>query len=296
MAALREQRLELGGFKSRALEVAPDGEATGMPVLLLHGWSDSADTWRPLLAELARRGRAAIALDMPGFGTAQRLSPTDPVLEQLDVFAAAATRHWAAARGSEIVLAGNSLGGCAAMRAAENPELPIAGIVPVAPAGLAMARWFRIVEGERLVRLLLSSPIPLPEFLVRDAVGRVYRVLAFADPRAADPAVVASFTRHLRTQRDLAAVLEIGRRLFGELSEPFRLGRVRCPVLLVWGDRDRMVFSTGADRVLREVPGSQIEIIERCGHCPQLEATERLADLLHSFDAEVRAGSGAAAV
>jgi pimeloyl-ACP methyl ester carboxylesterase len=296
MAALLERRLELGGFKTRALELSPDSGSGAMPLVLLHGWSDSADTWRPLLAELARRGRAAIAVDMPGFGTAERLSESKPVLQQLDAFAAAATRHWAAECGAEVVLVGNSLGGCASMRAAENPELPIAGIVPVAPAGLAMARWFRIVEGERLVRLLLSSPVPLPEFVVRDAVARVYRVLAFADPRGADPAVVASFTRHLRSQRDLAAVLEIGHRLFGELSDPFRLDQVRCPVLLIWGDRDRMVYSTGADRVLREVPGSQIEVIEHCGHCPQLEATERLADLLDGFDAEVRAGSGAAAV
>ncbi len=159
-----------------------------------------------------------------------------------------------------------------------------------------MARWFRIIEGERLVRLLLASPVPLPEFVVREAVARVYRVLAFANPREVDPAVVTSFTRHLRSQRDIAAALEIGRRLLGELADPFRLDRVGCPVLLVWGDRDRMVFSTGADRVLREVPGSQIEVIERCGHCPQLEATDRLADLLESFDAEVRAGSGVAAV
>ena len=296
MSAIREGRLELGGYKTRVLEVAGASDRRGMPLVLLHGWSDSADTWRPLLADLARRGRSAIALDMPGFGTAQRLDPKRPVLEQLDAFTAAAVRHWAQERGDEVVVVGNSLGGCASMRAAEDPALPIAGIVPVAPAGLAMARWFRIVEGERLVRLLLSSPVPLPEFIVRDAVARVYRVLAFASPRDADPAVVASFTGHLRTQRDLAAVLEIGRRLFGELADPFRLDRVRCPVLLVWGDRDRMVFSTGADRVLREVPGSQIEIIERCGHCPQLEATARLADLLESFDAEVRAGSGAAAV
>ena len=296
MAALRERRLELGGFKTRALELSPGRGSSGMPLVLLHGWSDSADTWRPLLAELARRGRSAIALDMPGFGMAARLSTSEPVLAQLDAFADAATRHWASECGDEVVVVGNSLGGCAAMRAAENPELPIAGIVPVAPAGLAMARWFRIVEGERLIRLLLSSPIPLPEFVVRDAVARVYRVLAFADPRGADPQVVASFTRHLRTQRDVAGALEIGHRLFGELGEAFRLNRVRCPVLLVWGDRDRMVFSTGADRVLRDVPGSQIEIIEHCGHCPQLEATDRLAELLEGFDAEVRAGSDAAAV
>jgi pimeloyl-ACP methyl ester carboxylesterase len=296
MSAIRERRLELGGRKTRALELPPAAEPAGMPLVLLHGWSDSADTWRPLLGELAGRGRAAVALDLPGFGMAERLSATEPVLEQLDALAAAAARHWAAECGDEVVLVGNSLGGCASMRAAENPELPIAGIVPVAPAGLAMARWMRIVEGERLIRLLLSSPFPLPEFVVRDAVARVYRALAFADPRGADPAVVASFTRHLRTQRDVAAALEIGHRLFGELNEPFRLDRIRCPVLLVWGDRDRMVFSTGADRVLREVPGSQMEVIERCGHCPQLEATARLADLLEGFDAEVRAGSGAATV
>ena len=42
-------------------------------VVLLHGWSDSADTWRPLLAQLGARGRRAIAVDLPGFGEATRL-------------------------------------------------------------------------------------------------------------------------------------------------------------------------------------------------------------------------------
>ena len=64
-------------------------------------------------------------------------------------------------------------------------------------------------------------------------------------------------------------------------------------MLLVWGDSDRMVFAAGADRVLRTVPDSRIEVIERCGHCPQIEATDRLAGLLEEFAAEV-AGSAAA--
>jgi len=149
-----------------------------------------------------------------------------------------------------------------------------------------MARWFRIIEGERLLRLLLASPVPLPELVVRGAVGRVYRTLAFADPRLAEPAVVAAFTRHVRTQADVARILGTGRRLLPELRDPFRLDRVTCPVLLVWGDSDRMVFAVGADRVLRAVPGSRIEVIERCGHCPQIEATERLAALVEDFAAQ----------
>ena len=214
-------------------------------------------------------------------------------MPQLDAFAAAVIERESERSGGErVIVAGNSLGGAVSLRAAERADLPVAGIVPIAPAGLTMARWFRIIEGERLLRLLLASPIPLPELVVRDAVGRVYRTLAFADPRSVDPAVVAGFTRYVRTREDVSRILGMGRRLLPELREPFRLERIQVPVLLVWGDSDRLVFAAGADRVLREVRGSRIEVIERCGHCPQIEATERLAGLLVDFAGEA-AGSAA---
>ena len=295
MTPIRESRLDLAGRRTRALEVGSDvaTEIVGPPVVLLHGWSDSADTWRRLLATLGARGRRAIALDMPGFGVAAALADETPILPQLDAFAAAAIeRESALADGRPVVVAGNSLGGAVAMRVAERDELPIGGIVPIAPAGLSMAGWFRIIEGERLLRLLLASPFPLPELVVREAVGRVYRTLAFADPRLVEPAIVAAFTRHVRTQADVARVLAAGRRLLPELSEPFRLDRIRCPVLLVWGDSDRMVFAAGAEWVLRAVSGARIEVIEGCGHCPQIEATERLVALLEEFADEVVPSAG----
>jgi pimeloyl-ACP methyl ester carboxylesterase len=48
------------------------------------------------------------------------------------------------------------------------------------------------------------------------------------------------------------------------------------PVLLVWGDRDRLVFHRGADRVLSEVADARLELLEGIGHCPQVEAPERV--------------------
>jgi pimeloyl-ACP methyl ester carboxylesterase len=283
MPGIAEKRLELAGLKARALEVTPGSDEAKSPLVLLHGWSDSADTWRPLLAELSRRGRAGTALDLPGFGMADRLDRDEEVLPQLDRFVAAAVTRAAERAGAPAVVAGNSLGGLAAMRAAENPDLPLAGIVPIAPAGLDMAGWFPIVEGAPLIRFVLRAPVPLPEAILREAVGRTYRTLAFARPAEVDPSVVSSFTRHVRTKRDVVRVLTTGRRLLGEIRQPFRLDRVACPVLLVWGDQDRMVFSSGADRVLRDVPHARLEVIEHCGHCPQLEATGRVADLLETF-------------
>jgi len=51
----------------------------------------------------------------------------------------------------------------------------------------------------------------------------------------------------------------------------------------VWGRQDVMVFQTGAQRVLDVVEDSELVTIERCGHCPQLEAPDRLLELLLDF-------------
>lgn len=280
MSVLFEQRVRLAGCETRALEL--DGK--GPPLIFLHGYSDSADTWRPLLDRLLRKQRSAVALDMPGFGQADHLDPERPVLTQLDEFAAAAIRHFAPKGGAIVV--GNSLGGCAAMRAAENSELGLAGIVPIAPAGLDMAGWIGIVESERFVRWLLAAPVPLPSTIVRGAVGQAYRRLAVSHPRHADRRVVAAFTSHITTREDVSRLLTTARRLRGELRAPFRLNRISCPVLLVWGDRDRMVFATGANRVLGTVPDSRLEVLPGCGHCPQIEDPTRVLELLEDFSAK----------
>ena len=100
MAVLSEHRLSIAGFETRALEL--DGE--GPLLLLLHGWCDSADTWRPLLDRLRRRGRRAVALDLPGYGTAAHLSESEPVLPQLDRFVAAALVRFGAERARGLLL------------------------------------------------------------------------------------------------------------------------------------------------------------------------------------------------
>jgi pimeloyl-ACP methyl ester carboxylesterase len=284
VTAIRERRIELAGFRSRAIEL--DGDADEPPLLLLHGWGDSADCWRPLLPHLERRGRRAIALDMPGFGEAARLDRERGVLPQLDRFAAAAIRRLAEREGRDVVVSGNSLGGCVSLRAAERAELPIAGIVPIAPAGFDMAQWFTMIETTPIVRTLLRAPVPLPETVVREAVGRAYRSLAFTKPSAVDPTAVASFTRHMADRRDVIRVLATGRRLKPELQDAacFRLARIGCPVLLVWGDADKMVYPSGSERILREVAGARFEVIPSCGHCPQVERPDLLAELIDSLE------------
>ena len=276
MQPLLEHRLELAGYETRVLEL----EGTGPPIVLLHGYADSADTWRLVLDKLARRDRRALAFDLPGFGTAAPLH-AGSVLGQLDAFAAAAVEH--AAGDGGVVLAGNSLGGCLALRAGEDEALPLAGVVPIAPAGLDMPAWFAVIERDPLLRRLLAAPVPLPEALLRAAVGEVYRQLAFARPAAASRAVVRAFTDHHRSKAAVVRILDNGRRMLPELEDPFHLERVGCPVLLVWGDRDRMVTHRGARRVTEALPDTAYQLLEGVGHCPQIEAPDHVARLLLDF-------------
>ena len=205
------------------------------------------------------------------------------MLPQLDMFATELVQEWAGEQ--PVVVAGTSLGGCLALRLAEQPgELRLVGVVPVAPDGLELPSWFDPIEDDPMVRRLLSIPVAVPGELVRRGHANAYRQLALQHPSETQKAIVDAFSRDHETRADVAALLESGRALAPELSAaPFDLVGIRCPVLLVWGAHDRMLPHSDARMALDSLPTTQVELIEDAGPHPQLEATRRLAELLMPF-------------
>jgi pimeloyl-ACP methyl ester carboxylesterase len=186
-----------------------------------------------------------------------------------------------------VIAIGNSLGGCVSLRLAERHRDRLAGIVGVAPAGLEMSRLLFLVQRDPVLHSLLALPTPVPGVVLRAAVARLYRQLAFARPREIDSKVVAAFTWHHRERSRVAHYLDTAHRMLPELREPFELHRITAPVLLVWGDRDRLVFHRGAKRVLDAVPDARLELLPGIGHCPQVEAPGRLTELLLEFSRQL---------
>ena len=287
---LFEHRAEFGGYRTRVLELEGDGP----PVLFFHGYADSADTWRLVLARLARTGQRAVAVDLPGFGMATGLG-SGLILPQLDAFAADALRYAGGRPRRPVVVVGNSLGGCLAIRTAERHGGRVAGVLGAAPAGIEMSRLVALVERDPVLRSLLALPAPVPSVALRAAVARLYVRLAFASTRGIDPRVISTFTSHLSRRSRAASYLDIGHRMAPEIRNALELAKVEVPLLLVWGDRDRLLFHRGAQRILDAVPGSRLETLEGIGHCPQVEVPDRFSELLLGFVAELEAGAAAAA-
>jgi pimeloyl-ACP methyl ester carboxylesterase len=64
---------------------------------------------------------------------------------------------------------------------------------------------------------------------------------------------------------------------------PHLLASVRVPVLIVWGDKDKVVPISTANRYLAALPSAKLEVIRDCGHCVDLEQPKRLAALVTPF-------------
>ena len=285
MQPLVEHRGAFGGYSTRVLELEGDGP----PLVFLHGFADSADTWRLVLSHLAKQDRRAVAVDLPGFAQADRLSRDEPVLPQLDRFAAGLIESYAEETNDDVVAVGNSLGGCVVIRAGQNAALPLRGIVPVGPAGLGLAPWLDLIETNPLVQFLLMAGAPLPRQLVQAVVGRAYRTLAFSPRARVDPLVISTFASHFADARTVRRYLHTARRVLGELHDPFELDEIGIPTLLVWGRRDAMVPLRGSRKLLDAVADSRLQLLDTCGHCPQIEDPARLVALVEDFAADRRA-------
>ena len=272
-------RVTVGGIETRAVW----SKGQGNPTVLLHGWLDNADTWLEVLDLLAERKLPAIAYDQPGFGVAPPLDPERDVLDQLVDFAARAVIRAADQANGPVVVAGNSLGGWTALRLAEQEDLPIAGVVPIGPAGIKMAPLFFAADRIPAVSQLINVPAPVPEGVIRSVAGGLYRRLAFGDPAGVDQAVVDRFTRFTVDRGVIRTRIDYAKQLRPELVDPFDPEKIKAPVTVLWGDRDRLCMPDGAKDLQAMLPHARIEMIEGCGHTPQIECPELVTDTIAEF-------------
>jgi pimeloyl-ACP methyl ester carboxylesterase len=279
-----ESRAVVGGFATRTLAVDGDGP----PILLLHGFSDSADTWRPLLAELAARGRRAVAVDMPGAGRADALPRRIPIFTTLNGFTEAFVRDYA--RGDKAILGGNSLGGFLSLRAGERGDGPLMAIAPMSPAGIAYhPRFLRFSEMTRalvpLLRVAYRAPVP-PRLVRRSAAAMYARRLG---GRATDPSLAWRYASHIKNMHDVRRLGRIARTLAEESRRnPLNFEDISVPVLLIWGRNDELCDFRGAESFLETVPDSRLVVVEG-GHCPQVERPAEIAELLVDVRATIAA-------
>lgn len=266
----------IGGIRTRVLE----SDGVGSTVLLIHGYSDSADGWRAVMHLLADAGHRAVAVDLPYHGRAERPNGTS-FFGVVDDFVAAAVEKYS--DGADMVLVGNSVGGTSALRVAQRAGLPLAAVLAIGPAGLVIPRWMKLAH----------RATPLGRRLLGHANGSVLRGTNVA------PALIsASFARAVTGGRmsadaraqygshwgpgDLRRQLLLGGPTIAELMAPDVLDArpFHVPTTVVWGARDWISPARGAAELHRFHPEVTTRVLPDTGHCPQYDRPDLVADLI----------------
>lgn len=273
---LNEDRLSLPGFITRALTRPWSGAAP--TIVFLHGWGDSAESFKRLIAALDDLPAHLVALDLPGFGQAAPLS-NGAQLPQFVRFAASAIEHFGAP--APVLPVGQSLGGRAALMAvAAGLAVEVGGVVAVGPAPLRLPGWQKVIVRNRGLAPSISAMSQVAGDA--DAVSELvksHRRSCFHAPNSLPDEVFEDYARHI-TPEQARTHIERLRQFGAEIEQPLELSGVRCPVELVWGGQDRIAPVSGAQDYLAALAEARLTTIDPCGHHAHIERPEAVAAIV----------------
>jgi len=252
-------------------ERQPEGDETGDPVILLHGFPESSRMWGPVMEALAASGRRSIAPDLyclgdsddPGPATFERnLEAVGELHSELDLGRVAVVVHdW---------------GGFVGLSwACEHPDL-VSALVISDTGFFADGRWHGMAEAMRS-----EQGEELIGALDRDGFAALLR----GDGGQFTEEDIDAYWAPFGSGRGREATLEFYRSMDFEKLAPYegRLGRLVVPALLLWGADDKFAPMGGARRFEREIPGAELIALEGVGHFVYDQEPDRCAREVAGF-------------
>jgi pimeloyl-ACP methyl ester carboxylesterase len=256
VGAIEEGDLRLDGVRVFYRRV----EGEGTPIVYCHGNPTHGEDWLPFL----ERGGPALAIDMPGWGRSDRPADFDYSMYGLSAFLERCLDELGVSRRKLVV---HDWGGLALIGAQRRPDLVerlvIANSVPLLPG----YRWHWIAQ--------LWRRRPLGEFL-NATTTKASMALLMRQARGDRGPMPPEFVEMVWSRWDKGtrrATLDLYRH-----ADPDRLaaagrdlGKLACPALVLWGERDPYLPIRFAEAYAAALPDARLELIPGAGHWPWID-------------------------
>ncbi|MHB0947525.1 MAG: 2-succinyl-6-hydroxy-2,4-cyclohexadiene-1-carboxylate synthase [Gemmatimonadaceae bacterium] len=266
--------LDVGeGLRLHVERAGDDGQP---PLVLLHGFTGSGESWAELAAALRDRW-SILTVDLPGHGRSS--APADPARYALPRLADDLARVLDELALDRVALLGYSMGGRAALHfALRHPARLRALVLESTSPGIEEpgARAARVAADESLAASIEREG--LEPFVSR------WEQLRLWDSQRTLPDAARDRLRAQRlagSARGLAASLR-GAGAGAESSVLDRLAAITAPVLLVAGALDEK-YAALAQLMAAQLPWSRLEVVEAAGHAVHLERPAAFARLVADF-------------
>ena len=286
MAPTEQIEITANGLRFAALAAGP---ADGPLALCLHGFPDSAHSWRYLLPDLADRGFRAVAPWMRGYAPSE--VPSDGSYGVGALIADTTALHEALGADGRAVLIGHDWGAITAYGAAsfapDRWARLVAGAVP--PLGAIGMKLFGYDQLKRSFYMFVFQS-PMAEMAVAaDDLAFIERLWQDWSPGYEAAEDVAGVKDALRDPANLSAALGYYRAMLGSAPpDPTYDAQAAAsavmppqPTLYLHGNQDGcMAVDLATDSLAFLSPGSRFEVIEGTGHFLHVEKPEQVNRLI----------------
>lgn len=262
-----------------------EGNKDGPAILLIHGSSSLLQTWEPVVALLGDKYRL-ISLDLYGHGLTGPQARGD---YSADANISAAIKVLDTVGVRKAYWVGNSMGGWLSWRAGLAVPERVSGLVLIDASGAQTDEKIKPYLGARLARSSIGQlllPEITPKFLVRSSLEE-----NFAQPERLTDELVTRYWELLRFPGNRHATLARGR----TPREPEKwdeIGNLKMPVLLLWGEQDKVIPVSHAKAFEAAIAGSKLIIYKDAGHLPMEETPDQVARDIDSWIAGTEAMNG----
>jgi pimeloyl-ACP methyl ester carboxylesterase len=248
----------------------------GEPLVLVHGIGHTWRGWKPMLP-LLEQTFDVLAVDLPGHG---RSAPFPPGTDStIDALTDAVEREMDAAGFGTAHIAGNSLGGWITLELAQRGRAATA--TAISPAGLMLPRERAFGVGIlRAMRWITRNAMAPEEALQNPVVRTCVAGPQLGKPWKAVPADMVEQAEMFATCPGFDATLP-----YLEGQQPRGLNEIACPVLLLWGTKDVILFPRQGRRFERLIPDCELRYLKGLGHVPMSDDPELLSESIASFAA-----------
>jgi pimeloyl-ACP methyl ester carboxylesterase len=247
-----------------------EGNKDGPAILLIHGSNSLLQTWEPLVALLGDKYRL-ISLDLYGHGLT---GPNPTGAYDADTNIAAAVKVLDTVGVDKAYWVGNSMGGWLTWRAGLSVPERTVGLVLIDASGAQVEQKGELYLGARLAQSAIGKmllPKITPRILVKSSLEE-----NFAQPERLTEVQVDRYWELLRFPGNRQASLDRAK----TPREPEKWADVKnlkMPVLLLWGEKDKVIPLSHARAFEAAIPGSKLITYADAGHLPMEETPEQVA-------------------